>query len=754
MKLSELNQEDYTLEETSSEKQGGILGAAKGTVEGLSNIGVGIGTELGKGGLGLAQLSLKAAQKVTGSVGLKRTSGFLGRAAEETETIKKKVYDEPFRKQLDTGLGKTGEFIGMGAEFLAPTKAIISGQKILSTLSQPLATKRFLGTASKIASRALPEAIGAGGVELARTGGDVEEAKKMAIFAGATSGVLTGAHLLAKGTFWPELRESTARALGIQGKTTGGRVLPQLEKKVSGLATLKKYSPQVTVKDAHNFEKPFTPEKATFHETLQAWNKTRQMIFDKYSTISQKVGQQNVVDISTIADDLTNITSQARTGTYKNAARSMLQDLVDNFGQYDDAGQLIGFRKVAPKEVEIYLKDLYGEAGATLAGRADKAHGEIAATTATKLRQFLDDIIEKASGPEYGQLRGEYSSLKSIEDDLVRKFQQEARQLGGGLTDYVNVFSSGDVIAGILAGQPQFIAKGMAQGTLATLFKNLKRPDRYLQRAFTLIDQKAADPVIERLFGASRKLTEREQKLVESAQNYLKNPKLGMSVEDVSKTPKAYSWNGREVSKEQFDLLVKQKTIADKNKILRENKEGKTTPETLIKGATVSIPLIVSQIPSTTTYERILTENPEQNIKVGGRGVEISPQDIDVLRPLIYGEISNRPEEKKELEARVILNTALNRMQEFIKAGKPKTLAEILSMPNQYQAFEGEQYQNYSTTSKSLDVEKKKQVDEIIDRILEEIKKGEFKDNTNKAFYYIHNKDGSITYDDIKPLFK
>ena len=138
------------------------------------------------------------------------------------------------------------------------------------------------------------------------------------------------------------------------------------------------------------------------------------------------------------------------------------------------------------------------------------------------------------------------------------------------------------------------------------------------------------------------------------------------------------------------------------------------------------------------------------------RGVEISKKDFDeYARPIIYGEVSNRQSEKKELESRVILNTAINRMTENQNRKKKTSLKDILTQKGQYQAYEGEQYNLYKGQDKNvLDEEKKVEINQILDNIYGEMSKGQFKDNTNNAFFYQHNEDGSITYDDTKPFYK
>lgn len=136
------------------------------------------------------------------------------------------------------------------------------------------------------------------------------------------------------------------------------------------------------------------------------------------------------------------------------------------------------------------------------------------------------------------------------------------------------------------------------------------------------------------------------------------------------------------------------------------------------------------------------------------RGIDITDEDLKAVRPLVYGEISNRNRAKKELEANVILNTALNRVRAYKDRGQPKTLAEVLSMPNQYQAYGGKQYNSYYNPPDPVAMAKKQEVDAILDAIAQQIRTGDYADNTEGAYYYIHNPDQSITYDNKRKLFK
>ncbi len=143
---------------------------------------------------------------------------------------------------------------------------------------------------------------------------------------------------------------------------------------------------------------------------------------------------------------------------------------------------------------------------------------------------------------------------------------------------------------------------------------------------------------------------------------------------------------------------------------------------------------------------------PQYQIK--DRGVSVTDNDLNAMRPLIYGEISNRTPDKQAMETHVILNTALNRVREYNSRGQKKTLSDVIAMPNQYQAYGGSQYKQYSAPSDPIALAKKKQVDAIIDGIAKQIQSGQYPDTTEGSYYYVHEpKTGRIIYDNKRPFF-
>lgn len=132
------------------------------------------------------------------------------------------------------------------------------------------------------------------------------------------------------------------------------------------------------------------------------------------------------------------------------------------------------------------------------------------------------------------------------------------------------------------------------------------------------------------------------------------------------------------------------------------------------------------------------------------RDNEIKPTDLSEARAVLFGEISNRNPEKQALEAQTILNTAFNRMDEYRKHGTPKTLMEVLQMPNQYQAYKGKEYTRYKSGKTGLG---DKQKEEAIDKVLAQVRDGTFQNNIGNSVSYTHAKDGRIIVNN-KQLFK
>lgn len=160
---------------------------------------------------------------------------------------------------------------------------------------------------------------------------------------------------------------------------------------------------------------------------------------------------------------------------------------------------------------------------------------------------------------------------------------------------------------------------------------------------------------------------------------------------------------------------------------------------------------ILNLFSAKSTYTSPTQTPPEETGTYNGQ--TITKSDFDNIRPILFGEISNRAPDKQGLEGNVIASTALNRVVANNQRGNNLSLGNVLSQPNQYQSYNSPQYKLYGNATTTLDLAKKTQVDSIADNMWNQIKSGTFKDITNNAYYYQHDKSGAIQFDSKKPLF-
>ena len=144
--------------------------------------------------------------------------------------------------------------------------------------------------------------------------------------------------------------------------------------------------------------------------------------------------------------------------------------------------------------------------------------------------------------------------------------------------------------------------------------------------------------------------------------------------------------------------------------------------------------------------------------KIGTSGTVFDRDTFDnIYKPILYGEISNRPFDKQQLEANVILSTVVNRIAEHGRKNKKfANFQSTLTQPNAYQAYKGKQYNAYLGGNLNvLDTQKKVTIDKIAEEQWNQLSQGKFNDITEGAYYYVHDeKTGKIQYNNKKPLYE
>lgn len=287
-------------------------------------------------------------------------------------------------------------------------------------------------------------------------------------------------------TYKSDVLKNVNKALSIQGKKSIGQAVNVApEKRFTAFETMYDLAPELKVRDELGQEVQFNPTEANFQQFGEALYKAKNNIWSKVDSSLKKATANGVeVDVTPALDDINRlITDQGVPMDVKKQAQELS----------DEIASFVTERGTAPIEAlarfNSYLnKKITGQ----ITGTSNNATREVEAITAKNLSQAVDDAIEGLEGKEFAQLKDQYSSLKAIENDTVRRMQQELRMLDTGLADFMNQYGTADMISGVVAltqGNAAPLLRGVGTKVAANYMKSLRQPSKYLQDAFKQIDK-------------------------------------------------------------------------------------------------------------------------------------------------------------------------------------------------------------------------------------------------------------------------
>ena len=178
--------------------------------------------------------------------------------------------------------------------------------------------------------------------------------------------------------------------------------------------------------------------------------------------------------------------------------------------------------------IDARIQDLNQSLSGLYDGRVTKAKAQLDASVAAQMRKDLDELVEGTTGEAFQSVKNEYGALKTIEKDVARQAYLEARKAKAGLIDLPDIFTGGDLMAGVVTANPALIIKGAVGQGVQKYFKYINNPNLYIKRAFEVLDQAANVPEGSSIISRN---------VPKGVINYAKNPKIGLGIEDVSKRP-------------------------------------------------------------------------------------------------------------------------------------------------------------------------------------------------------------------------
>lgn len=215
----------------------------------------------------------------------------------------------------------------------------------------------------------------------------------------------------------------------------------------------------------------------TRSETLDVLKNAKKKIYEEYSSLADvatgKGAQINTQPI--IADTINLVKDKGWSVDVKEYAIKQARSLSDLEG-------------ASPAKIQDRIEELNNNFNPFATGK-DKVRTEIDASIARRLRQALDEAIEKTEGEGYQALRNEYASLKTIENDLINASAVEARKNKAGLVDFTDIFTGGNILGSVVTGNPAMLAQGLGGRGVKEFIKWLNDPNRYLKNAFNAIEK-------------------------------------------------------------------------------------------------------------------------------------------------------------------------------------------------------------------------------------------------------------------------
>lgn len=268
----------------------------------------------------------------------------------------------------------------------------------------------------------------------------------------------------------------------ISGKTTAADTAAYQVKTAQAVNTIAQNKPNLSfVTEDGTKETDRLPQ--TLSEFSQAIEQTKKTVYSQYDALAQQAGDQGVkVNTTSFTKDLQGVITNKALQLSHPEAVSYAQDMLARYNKTEPIDAATAQQIIENYNAELqsfYRNPSYNQA----------SHVAIDAALVRNLRASLDKAITESTGTQYQALRNQYGGLKTIEADVTKAANRAARLNNKGLADYTDIFSGGDIAAGILTLNPALFAKGIAQHGIKTWFKSLNSPDRAISKMFSGVDQ-------------------------------------------------------------------------------------------------------------------------------------------------------------------------------------------------------------------------------------------------------------------------
>ncbi|MEN6313189.1 MAG: hypothetical protein ABFD25_02955, partial [Clostridiaceae bacterium] len=220
----------------------------------------------------------------------------------------------------------------------------------------------------------------------------------------------------------------------------------------------------------------------TLSQFSEAIDQTKKTIFRQYDDLAKQAGEEGAfVSLKPVSKELARLANdKVMNDLYPNVTSYISQRAVSlsERGAYT-AEQAQEAIRLMNKSLEAFYKNPSFET----ASRAS-----VDAMVVNHLRKGLDDVIEKTTGAGYQELKNSYGSLKAIEKEVAHRAVVDARKNVKGLIDFTDIFTGGELVAGLATMNPAMIARAGVQRGIMSWYKRITSPNYHVNQMFSSVE--------------------------------------------------------------------------------------------------------------------------------------------------------------------------------------------------------------------------------------------------------------------------
>lgn len=273
------------------------------------------------------------------------------------------------------------------------------------------------------------------------------------------------------------------KALGTLKKGgTLGSIPRTNEKKIEAFELMHDLAPNL--KYTKNGEEAiFDPKNVSPEDMAFALPKAKEYIYNIINKAKQEATGKGVqVNLVKALDMVNDIADNASLGTSRGNAEKLSDDLVRIMDQDGNA---------TIEQANQFAKDLNTRLAGLFNGTSDNLSREQEAMVSKEITDAIDNSMGTIFDTRFKKLQGQYSALKTIEEDVLRQYRKEIRQLEG-VPQFIKDYGNAEILSGIMnaatTGNPSGLVKGLVIKIAGNKLNELRKPSTYLRKVFKEIE--------------------------------------------------------------------------------------------------------------------------------------------------------------------------------------------------------------------------------------------------------------------------